>query len=303
MRAEGAVSIEPRLRVDRLRLEPIIRPHMDGRMGGNVNGPSLIKVPDWIERPLGKYYLYFAHHNGTYIRLAYGDDLKGPWRTHEAGALALNDSFFAGHIASPDVHVDHERCEIRMYFHGSNTQTKEGGPQSTRVATSAHGLDFKAREEKLGDAYFRVFRWLDHWYGLAMPGQFYRSHDGLANFERGPKLFTPRMRHSALKLDGNVLSVFFTNIGDAPERILLSRIRLLPDWQDWRETEPVTVLRPEFPFEGGDAPPEPSIWGQCDDIVCQLRDPAIFREADRDFLLYATAGESGIGLAEIFEGV
>ena len=30
----------------------------------NINGPSLIKVPHWMENPLGKYYLYFAHHKG-----------------------------------------------------------------------------------------------------------------------------------------------------------------------------------------------------------------------------------------------
>jgi hypothetical protein len=33
--------------------------------------------------------------------------------------------------------------------------------------------------------------------------------------------------------------------------------------------------------------------------VNQLRDPAIFREGDRTFLLYAVAGESGIGIAEL----
>ena len=63
---------------ERLFGGPIIRPHMDGRMGGNINGPSLIRVPDWIERPLGAYYLYFAHHKGEYIRLAYADRLEGP---------------------------------------------------------------------------------------------------------------------------------------------------------------------------------------------------------------------------------
>ena len=30
----------------------------------NINGPSVISVPDWVENPLGKYYLYFAHHRG-----------------------------------------------------------------------------------------------------------------------------------------------------------------------------------------------------------------------------------------------
>ena len=30
--------------------------------GENINGPSLIKVPDWIKSPLARYYLYFSHH-------------------------------------------------------------------------------------------------------------------------------------------------------------------------------------------------------------------------------------------------
>mgnify|MGYP006177468949 CR=1 FL=1 len=34
------------------------------------------------------------------------------------------------------------------------------------------------------------------------------------------------MRHSALRLDGSTLSVFYTDVGDSPERILLSTIEL-----------------------------------------------------------------------------
>ncbi|MBC7237378.1 MAG: hypothetical protein H5T69_16175, partial [Chloroflexi bacterium] len=85
---------------------PIIRPHMDERMGGNINGPSLIRVPDWLPDPLGRYYLYFGDHRGTYIRLAYADSLEGPWSIYTPGVLALEDSFFVHHLASPDVHVD-----------------------------------------------------------------------------------------------------------------------------------------------------------------------------------------------------
>jgi hypothetical protein len=59
--------------IDRLPQNPLIRANMDERMGGNIAGPSLIRVPDWIERPLGRYYLYFADHKGDYIRLAYAD--------------------------------------------------------------------------------------------------------------------------------------------------------------------------------------------------------------------------------------
>jgi len=51
--------------VSRFESNPIIYPDMlglAGELGANINGPSLIRVPDWVERPLGKYYLYFAHH-------------------------------------------------------------------------------------------------------------------------------------------------------------------------------------------------------------------------------------------------
>ena len=66
--------------VERFAENPIIRPAMlPGKDGQNINGPSLVRVPDWVEKPLGKYYLYFAHHDGRYIRLAYADDLHGAY--------------------------------------------------------------------------------------------------------------------------------------------------------------------------------------------------------------------------------
>lgn len=53
-------------------------------------------------------------------------------------------------------------------------------------------------------------------------------------------------------------------------------------------------------YEGGDLP-RPVPTRVVREPVCQLRDPAIFSEADRTYLLYAVAGERGIavvGLAE-----
>jgi hypothetical protein len=39
--------------------------------------------------------------------------------------------------------------------------------------------------------------------------------------------------------------------------------------------------------------------GKADTPVRQLRDPAIFCEHERTFLLYSIAGESGIAIAEL----
>lgn len=287
-------------RVHRHPDNPIIRPHMDDRMGDNINGPSLIRVPDWVENRLGSYYLYFAHHNGQYIRLAYADTLDGPWQIYSPGVLALSGSHFAGHIASPDVHVDHEEKRFRLYYHGCDRPTgADDAPQPSRVALSDDGLHFRGEPEMIGDPYMRIFEWDRYTYALSMPGIFYRSRDGLTGFERGPTLFTAEMRHCAVQLNGHQLAVFYTNAGDCPERILHVTIDLRPDWHLWTTSTPETVLAPELAYEGGNLPLLPSERGMAPIPVRQLRDPAIYAEDGRTWLLYCVAGENGIALAEL----
>lgn len=70
------------VKVTRLAGNPIITPQTDPSLGTNINGPTLIRVPAWVKRPLGAYYLYFADHRGKYIRLAYADRLTGPWHVY-----------------------------------------------------------------------------------------------------------------------------------------------------------------------------------------------------------------------------
>ena len=316
------------LRVERLLDRPIIDASTHASIGTNIQGPSLIRAPDWMESPLGRFYLYFADHKGSYIRLAYADALTGPWNVHAPGSLQLHESHFpteppevppamrrqlvartpggldplreatTPHIASPDVHVDDDARSIVMYFHGLESP----GYQVSRVATSRDGIRFVAQPEVLGRSYMRVFQHDGMTYAMAMPGRFYRSRDGFTGFEEGPLLFNSDMRHAALLKRGRTLYVFWTQVGDAPERILLSVVRLAGDWTRWKETESRELLRPERSWEGAEAPVEPSLRGPVYGSVNQLRDPAIYVEGDRVFLLYAVAGESGIALAEVFIG-
>lgn len=309
--SNGEWHFDPTLPFERLTANPIITPDM-ADLGGNINGPSLIRVPDWIERPLGKYYLYFAHHRGKYIRLAYADELSGPWKIYEPGTLHLADTVLKNHLASPDVHVDYDQKRIRMYAHGvfsENQLTPKQiednmvpGPQGTIVAVSEDGLNFEAYPEILGLSYFRVFHWQDFYYALAMPGVFYRSSDGLTGFEKGPTLFDENMRHSAVLISDSTLYVFFSQVGNAPERILLSSIDLTTDWYDWRTSPPVTVLESETVLEGADLPVNPSQRGIARRPVHQLRDPAIYREGEQVYLLYSVAGEQGIAIARQVNG-
>jgi hypothetical protein len=107
------------------------------------------------------------------------------------------------------------------------------------------------------------------------------------------------MRHAALLKRGDTLLVFWTQVGEAPETILLSTISLSDDWTKWSESRPAELLRPELPWEGADAPVAPSLRSTAYGHVNQLRDPAVFEENGRTFLLYAVAGECGIAIAEI----
>jgi len=330
-------------RIERSPASPIIRPHMDDRMGDNINGPSLIRVPDWVERPLGRYYLYFSHHEGDYIRLAYADDVEGPWTVYRPGVLSLEESGFPTvktaefhnpaiqpansdwanpHIASPDVHVDHERREIRMYFHGLARSVDHA--QRTRVALSPDGLHFTARSDDLGPSYFRVFRWDSVWYAWSMPGIFHRSPDGLTPFTSDPTVarmeddvalepavrraqftrmleslrFPAPARHGAVRVVGSTLQVAFSMVGDAPERIKFTSVDLRNDWTTWTASEVYELLEPETDDEGADLEPERSVFGaMMGRRSRELRDPCFFEYEGRLWLCYSVAGEFGIGLA------
>ena len=306
----------------RLLAGPIVRPHMDARMGDNINGPSVIEAPTWAGPALGRYYLYFADHKGTYIRLAHADRLEGPWRIHSPGCLDVADSLFCAerpappgptpawaeggkdwlypHVASPDVHVDRAERRIRMYFHG----LLPDGTQLTRAAVSDDGLAFRALPELLGPPYFRAFRHGGWHYALAYRNVVVRSRDGVSRFERGPAPLDPATRHSAALVRGDDLHVFWTRLGEAPERIYHATLGhatmgLAGDWRDWRLSEPTEILRPEHQWEGSDLPLEPSGFGAVEGPVNQLRDPGVFEDGGRVFLFYSGAGESGIGLAEL----
>ncbi|MDR0574066.1 MAG: hypothetical protein LBG96_08575 [Tannerella sp.] len=315
------------IRFERFESNPIITAALlSGSDGNDINGPSLIKAPDWLPDKLGTYYLYFAHHKGKYIRLAYADDLKGPWKIYAPGTLQLSETIGGKtslpaevssaqngaetadddirHLASPDVHIDETKKEIIMYFHTPAVYNGKPGQYSYR-ATSKDGIRFQADSTVLGESYFRVFEWKGKHYAVARTGKFYRSIDGGHSFEFGHNPFSGIqtnenfLRHAAVKVHGNKLFVFYSRIGDTPERIVLSKIDLTDDWTTWTATPSVDIVQPEKDYEGGNLPLTTSraglFWGQ----VRELRDPALYVENDKWYLLYSVAGESGIAIGEL----
>jgi hypothetical protein len=296
----------PGVVAERFDTNPLVTPADDDRIGENLNGPSVVRAPPWDGDPLGDYYIYFAHHGGEFVRLAYADDPRGPWTVHTPGTLPLAETQFDSHIASPDVHLDHDDERVRMYFHGCCGEYGVDGetmPQVTDVALSPDGLDFETRDAVLGNSYFRVFEHGGAHYALANDGRIYRGEDPLGPFERGPVLFEHNRHFAVQRLDDAIVRVYLTRRGDRPERVLATTLDLTPSWREWEPTPkpPETVLWPERDYEGGDAPMHTSEGGSVHGHVRALRDPCVFVDGDRTYLYYAVAGEEGIAGAELHE--
>ena len=308
-------------KIERFEGNPIVHPEMDDRIGGNINGPSVIRVPDWMENPLGRYYLYFAHHQGKFIRMAYADDLRGPYTVYSPGVLNIEDTAFKNHIASPDVHVDDENRTLYVYYHGSGPTKPGAQGQLTCYAESKDGLRFVSDEVYQGPPYLRIFEWGGIYYGIHGGGErdLYRSRDRRSAFEQGPVLdiegetFTDmstvdqrdpeakiyRVRHVGLHRRGHEMDIYYTNVGDDPERIKMTTVDLRGDWTTWKGSAFVEILRSDTDYEGVDLPIAPSRGGSSHVPVHEVRDPELYEEDGRLYLLYSVAGESGLGGAEL----
>ncbi len=304
---------------------PIIHPGSDPSILGNINGPSLIRVPDWVGDPLGQNYLYFAHHQGEFIRMAYADEVMGPYRVYSPGVLQKTETLFQRHIASPDIHVDHDNRVIRMFYHGAGfTGPKhENFSQNSCHAQSSDGLSFICDKVCLGPPYLRLWKYDEMFYGFAGGGSrdFWRTEVFCTPFERGPALpiegepysdnpptvevgqnpdsLPHRMRHTGLDLRGHELDIYYSNVGDHPERIRRTTISLSREWTWWRGSPPVEVLRTETDYEGANEPCLPSMGGASHEPVHQLRDPFIFNKDGGKYLVYSVAGEMGLGITEL----
>jgi hypothetical protein len=313
----------------RFENNPIIRADLlSGSDGDDINGPSLIKVPDWLPHRLGNYYLYFAHHKGKYIRLAYAGRLVGPWKIYRPGTLQISDckpcenglsskgngAKHTGperdedevtHIASPDIWIDSLNKELVLYFHCPIENGDRYHGQYSLRAVSHDGIHFKADTTVLGYSYFRVFKWNNYYYSISRAGVMARSKDGKSAFEQGPNPFkslqndSNYLRHAAVQLSGDSLFIFYSRIGDSPEHILLSYILLNKDWNTWTASASVFIAAPAEKYEGSDLPVMPSVTGSYYGQVRQLRDPFVYVENGKWFLLYSAAGESSIVAGEL----
>ena len=329
----SAVRAAARVTAKRLPQNPLITLRSSASLGDNINGPTVIRVPSWVEKPLGRYYLYFAHHMGAFIRLAYADSVAGPWNIYEPGVLPVvetaffrpqpdppeNLENFYTHVASPEVYIDETERRLVLWFHGWWTNgemwpvgepaarawaREHGYAQFTQSADSPDGVHFTVHPAISKTSYLRVFPREGYFYGMSRLGLLVRSKDPFVTFDIGPNPFRDgpyanRLRHVAVLQRDRTLYVFFTGIGDAPERLMMSTIDPAADWKDWKASPPVELLRPEAAYECPTLPNAPSEAGDVKGPVRQLRDPGIFEENGRTYLFYSICGEQGLAAATL----
>jgi hypothetical protein len=253
----------------------------------NINGPSLIKTPDWLKNPLGKYYLYFADHQGTHIKMAYSNDINGPYTLYDKGTLKLSDTSCKTHIASPDVHVKDN--EIVMYYHGDIYNH-----QYTMKSTSRDGINFITNNDVLTPFYHREFEYQENTYAICKNRNENSHIYELINDSYKLQFeFLPRSRHTAVHIDGDIMYIFYTLVKESPERIYVLKL------VDWIPVSNYELIRPEFTWEGSELQNINSQYGMSHGFVNQLRDPAIYEESGEVYLLYSYGGESGIAIAHL----
>ncbi len=125
--------------------------------------PSVIRT-EHLDKPLGRYYLYYAPHNGPGgICLAYADRLEGPWQEYEANPIIRKDwppHYAVSHVSGPEAIWNEQERKLFLYYHGENNVT--------RLASGTNGIDFEYEGapvtagmfDRISEAsYARVFRY------------------------------------------------------------------------------------------------------------------------------------------------
>nr|WBF71106.1 hypothetical protein [Megavirus caiporensis] len=235
-------------------------------------------------------------------------------------------------IASADIYIDDNAKLVRMYFH--RRVPNDNFAILTSVAYSKDGIHFDDLDTRsfgmqydhnnigvreidtrsIGTAYMRHFVHEDYIYLTDRQGKLWRSRDGVNDLEEGSLIignafinqsavngdgYTGYVRHIGLIKRHNMLYIYGTRIGDAPERILWTKMCLSGNWTQWTAPPVQEGFRPVTDYEGANLPIIPSKKGNAPGLVNQLRDPFPFSDLGRCYIFYTIAGENGIAAVQL----
>lgn len=242
--------------------------------GDDINGASVAKFN-------GAFYLYYSGHKSKFISLATSDKIDGDYKII-GDVLNIKQTPCYDHIASPDIHVLNNK--IVMYFHGV---TRDG--QKTFKATSIDGLKFGNISQTGTPYYHREFNFNNETFALCKN----KNIDSVLMRFNGSKYVFDRnvlkgARHTSI-ITENDLYIFYTLVGEAPERIYLSK----------NFEKGIEIMRPLHSWEGANMDLIPSKYGMAEGFCNELRDPFVIRDNGKLYLFYTFGGEKGIAVTEL----
>jgi hypothetical protein len=296
--------------------QPIINiENVPEAFGTNFSGATVFLNPGYLDSSIyARYIMYFAHHSGTFIRIATSNNPFSGWAFPNLEILKIGKfNEFHDHIASPEVFLDHESKTLNLFFHSRINGSRE---QQTFLAKSKDGVKFEFTPmESFLPFYLRVSVHNGKVFGVTKGGNLF-SHPG-GNFSRDWK-YLGNMDSPDSKLErlnyfndvGNIrhahiisykenLLVFYTRLGEAPEQIYARLINFGSDNNLIEFSEQIEIMQPRLPFECQSAPLKESQPGPSEIFERAFRDPFVFMEKDVKLLFYSYGGESGIGVCEI----
>jgi hypothetical protein len=111
----------------------------------SIYWPWVLKVDKYIDKPLGKYYLYYSTDHAAkygYISLAYADTPTGPFKDY--GKIYKNNGY---ETETPSVVWDKANKNFVMYFHSANSY--KGEAQTSYWIKSKDGITWEDNPKKL----------------------------------------------------------------------------------------------------------------------------------------------------------
>ena len=104
---------------------------------------------------------------------------------------------------------------------------------------------------------------------------------------------------SKYKHDGSIKSKNFDIDQFSKFKNKISYIYVDKEPKKWDASKPIEVTRPEFEWEGANLPIQYSSRSSINTPVNQLRDPCVFQDEGKLYLLYSVKGENGIAISTL----
>lgn len=282
-------------------------------IGENINGPTVVRLHGSFKKKIGfKFLLLFAHHEGEFIRLLGSNSIIDRWRLIPEKLLDLKRNFeFHDHVASPDAHYLKKKNELIIFFHSRELGSRD---QKTYIASFRDSLSVSPSIYSTNlPFYARIFLIKGVAYALTKGGNLFEAADmNLRNWTPLINIFTGQgslddiyqnqygsVRHLCVVKHKNTHLVFYTIIGDSPEKIWASRLIVDQTKGFYSAIGKTLILLPSENYEGSQIDLKNSKSGPSLFPENAVRDPFVYKSRRNYFLFYSIKGEFGIALASL----